>query len=365
VTNPFSKNSTRRILLLLLFLISAIISCEDKPVSIIVDDGWQVSRPEAQGLDSAVLAAMSGRISDGDYGEIHSLLIVRNGYLVYERYFNGYNSATLHPMYSVTKSITSILIGIAIDQHILAGTDEPLLPLFPEYFELQNLDSNKQTITVGDVLTMQTGFGWSESFSVSQMVRSSDWLKYMLDLPVVDVPGTRFNYNSGCSILLAGIIRNMSHLEASEFATRYLFRQLGITQKRWDNGPNGLTNTAGGLFLRPRDMAKIGLLYLHDGVWQGKRIVSSNWVDESTSWLTDASPGIGYGYQWWIMSLEATGERPQIGDDVIKFASGAADQCIFVIPTLDLVVTATANITEPPYDRPLAFLRQYIVSAVR
>ena len=365
MTNPSYKTSTRQILLLLLFLFATVVSCEDNSVSFIPNDGWQVSRPEAQGLDSAVLAALTGRINDGDYGEMHSLLIVRHGYLVYERYFNGYNSETLHPMYSVTKSVTSVLIGIAIDQRKLAGIDKPLLSLFPEYLELQNLDSNKQAITVEDVLSMRAGFQWSESYSVSQMVKSGDWLKYMLDLAVVDAPGTRFHYNSGCSVLLAGIIRNTSHLETSEFAYRYLFSQLGITRTRWDDGPGGLTNTAGGLFLRPRDMAKIGLLYLQQGEWQGKRIVSSSWVDESISWLTDASPGFGYGYQWWTMSLEATAEHPQIGEDEIKFASGAADQYIFVIPSLDLVVTATANNTAPPYDRPIVFLRQYIVQAVR
>jgi CubicO group peptidase (beta-lactamase class C family) len=365
MTNSFNKTSTRQILTLLLFLLIAVVSCEDNPVSVIPNDGWQVSRPEAQGLDSAVLATLTGRINDGDYGEIHSLLIVRHGYLVYERYFNGYNSETLHPLYSVTKSVTSILIGIIIDQRKLTGVDVPLLPLFPEYLELQNLDTNKQAISVEDVLTMRAGFQWSESFSVSQMARSSDWLKYMLDLPVTDVPGTRFHYNSGCSILLAGIIRNTSHLEANQFADRYLFGPLGITRTRWDSGPGGITNTAGGLFLRPRDMARIGLLYLQEGDWQGKKIVSSGWVDESTSWLVDASPGNGYGYQWWAMSLEGSVEPPETNEDEIWYASGAGDQFIFVIPYLDLVVTTTANNTEPPYDRPIAFLRQYIVEATR
>jgi CubicO group peptidase (beta-lactamase class C family) len=365
VNNSLDKTFVSGILLLLLFLITAVVSCEDNSVSVIPDDGWEVSRPEAQGLDSALLATLTGRINDGDYGEIHSLLIVRHGYLVYERYFNGYNSETLHPMYSVTKSVTSILIGVAIDQRKLTGIDKPLLSLFPDYLELQNLDSNKRAITVEDVLMMQAGFQWSESYSVSQMAKSGDWLKFMLDLPVVNVPGTQFHYNSGCSILLAGIIRNTSHLEASEFADRYLFGQLGITRKRWDDGPGGLTNTAGGLFLRPRDMARIGLLYLQEGVWKRKIVVSSSWVDESTSWLTDASTGVGYGYQWWTMSLEDTGEHPQAGEDEIKFASGAGDQYIFVIPSLDLVVTTTANNTEPPYDRPIAFLRQYIVPAIK
>ena len=146
MTNPSYKTSTRQILLLLLFLFATVVSCEDNSVSFIPNDGWQVSRPEAQGLDSAVLAALTGRINDGDYGEMHSLLIVRHGYLVYERYFNGYNSETLHPMYSVTKSVTSVLIGIAIDQRKLAGIDKPLLSLFPEYLELQNLDSNKSPL---------------------------------------------------------------------------------------------------------------------------------------------------------------------------------------------------------------------------
>jgi CubicO group peptidase (beta-lactamase class C family) len=162
--------------------------------------------------------------------------------------------------------------------------------------------------------------------------------------------------------LLAGIIRNTSHLEASEFADRYLFGQLGITRKRWDDGPGGLTNTAGGLFLRPRDMAKIGLLYLQEGDWQGKRIVSSSWVDESTSCLTDASQGIGYGYQWWTTPLENGSSSPD-ESEMIKYAVGAGDQFIFFVTAPDMVVVATAGNGEGPYDQPLAFLRQYIIPA--
>ncbi len=346
-----------------MILVLVAFACDDNSVSVVSGNDWQVSSPEAQGVDSALLATLTGRILDGDYGEIHSVLIVRHGYLIYERYFNGYNSEALHAMYSVTKSVTAILIGQAVDQRKLSGVDVPLLTLFPEYLELQNLDANKQAMTVEDVLTMRAGFQWSESFSVTQMVKSNDWLKYMLDLPVVNTPGTRFLYNSGCSILLAGIIRNTTHLEAGDFADRYLFPQLGISRKRWDTGADGLTNTAGGLFLRPRDMAKIGLLYLRRGDWQGTRVVSANWVDESVSWQTDASQSTGYGYQWWVMCVDGSAGPPETVENEIWFASGAGDQYIFMVPSLDLVVTTTANNTEPPYDTPITFLRQYILPA--
>jgi CubicO group peptidase (beta-lactamase class C family) len=341
-----------------------ILGCADSPTTSAPDDGWQVSRPAEQGLDSALLATLTGRINNGDYGEIHSLLIVRHDYLVYEKYFDGYSSEALHPMYSVTKSVTSALIGIALDQGKLDGVDELLLPLFPEYFEVQNLDSNKEAVTLEDVLTMRAGFQWSESYSVSQMARSTDWIKYMLDLPVLGVPGTTFQYNSGCTILLSGIIRNASHLQAAEFADRHLFGPLGITRKTWEAGPLNLTNTAGGLSLRPRDMAKIGLLYLHEGRWQGREIISRDWIEESTSWLLKPYRNTGYGYQWWSTPLESGSVSPE-DDDLIKYASGAGDQFIIFIPALDLVVTATAGNGDGPYDQPLVFLRQYIIPAVK
>lgn len=355
--------TSRLTTILTALFIFSLVACESNPVSSLPDDGWQVSRPEAQGVDSAKLAALTAKILNGDYGEIHSLLIVRHDCLIYERYFNGYSAEVLHPLYSVTKSVTSILVGIAIDRDLLEGVSGGLLSLFPEYYELQNLDSNKEAVTIEDVLTMRAGFQWYESSSTSEMAKSSDWIKYMLDLPVVDVPGTRFHYNSGCSILLSGIIRNTSHLQASAFADRYLFTPLGITRKSWEAGPLNLTNTAGGLSLRPRDMAKIGLLYLRGGYWNDKKVVSSDWVDESTAWIVDAYRNVGYGYQWWSVPLQDGPYDPD-ESDLIKYAAGAGDQFIFFIPALDLVVVATAGNGDGPYDQPLAFLRQYIIAAI-
>ena len=347
-------------------------SCEVESPSSITDD-WKISTSEAQGFDKSVLLELTNRIQAGTYGEIHSLLIVRHGYLVLEEYYRGYDRNRIHPVYSVTKSVTSALIGIAMDQGKLKGTDGKLLAFFPEYTSVANLDANKQAITLADVLTMRAGFDWNEQIApygdprnpTYQLAASSDWIKYMLDLPMSDRPGTRFRYNSGCSVLLGGILRNATGVQAHEFARNYLFQPLGIVNVQWETGAQGLTNTGWGLSMQPRDMAKIGFLYLKNGLWESKRIISEDWVKTSTENHVDLSDPFSYGYQWWLMPLEnVAGHSPQADD--IKIAWGWGDQFIFVIPSLDMVVVSTAgNFYGPLEDQAIDFLRDYIVRAVK
>jgi CubicO group peptidase (beta-lactamase class C family) len=221
-------------------------------------------------------------------------------------------------------------------------------------------------------LTMRTGFDWSEDpYQGSPLFQLNncqcDWLKFVLDWQMRETPGTRFEYNSGGVILLAGVIRNATEVPTDAFAQRYLFDPLGITQSRWFYGqPDNLPHTGGGLNLRPLDMAKIGYLMLRNGRWENQQIVSSDWVRESTSHVvpyarTFASRPVDYGYLWWLLSLDGRG-GDQGRDADIYTAAGAQGQWIFVIPKFDMVVVSTGN--TPYFDQAVDFLYSDILPAV-
>jgi CubicO group peptidase (beta-lactamase class C family) len=300
------------------------------------------------------------------------LLIVRHGFLVFERYFRGYDGSRPHPVYSVTKSVTSLLVGIASDRGELGPLHQSLLSFFPEYESIESLDSNKRAIRLEDILTMRAGFEWNEQTApygtpanpTYQLAGSNDWIKFMLDRPMSDPPGVRFRYNSGCSVLLSGVLRHRTGKHAEEYAVSHLFVPLGISRFSWERGPQGISNTGWGLSMRPRDVARIGLLCLRKGEWHGDRIVSQEWVKESTTNHVSRSDMFSYGYQWWMMPLEGVRGHVPRPDD-ITIAWGWGDQFIFVIPYLDMVVVSTAgNYTGPIQDKAIEFVRTSIVPAV-
>lgn len=359
-------------LLVLLFSLS----CSDFGTDGYIED-WSLSTPEAQNLIADSLTNLTARIEAGVYGEIRSLLVVRHGYLVFERYFSGTTRETVQPVYSVTKSLASILIGIAMDRGELGSVDQQLLSFFPEYSSIANLDSTKRNIRLTDVLTMRAGFDWNERIvpysdprnPSYQMASSSDWIKFMLDLPMSDPPGSRFRYNSGCSVLLSGVVRNKTGRSAQEYAVAHLFGPLGITRFQWEhgwkNGVRNLTNTGWGLSLRPRDMAKIGQLCLQNGMWDGVQVVSDEWLQESTSNHVSLSNSFSYGYQWWLLPVDNVPGHTAHAND-IRFAWGWGDQFIFVIPCLDMVVVSTGeNFSGPLQDQAIGFLRATIIHAIR
>jgi len=353
----------------LLMCWSVLVSCNDIATGPEVGE-WAISTPEAQHLDESLLTDLSNRIDSGTYGDIHSLLIVRNGYLVFEKYYRGYGRDDKHPVYSVTKSVSSALVGIALDQKKIADLGKELLSFFPEYPAVANLDSNKQKISLADVLTMRAGFLWDESSapygdpgnSTFQLASSSNWIKYMLDLPMSGPPGSRFRYNSGCSILLSGILRNTTGMNADAFCRENLFSLLGIADYQWETGPQGITNTGWGLSLRPRDMLKFGAVFLNRGMWEGRSVVPGSWVDQSTSPAVTLSGGYSYGYQWWLLPLGNVVIHTPLAND-IKFAWGYGGQFIFVIPSLNMVVVSTAGNYTGDDSQAIRFLQDYIARA--
>jgi CubicO group peptidase (beta-lactamase class C family) len=297
------------------------------------------------------LAEMLAAIQE-EHLNLHSLLVIRNGYLVSETYFGNYQQDTRDEIYSVTKSFVATLIGIAIDKGYIVGVEQRIVDLFPER-TFANLDEGKESITLADVLTMRSGLDWQESdAAIGELYRSPDWVQFMLDKPMVLPPGSQFNYCTGCSHLLSAILQETTGMNTRDFAQEYLFKPLGISNVAWDTDGAGIPIGGWGLQLTPREMAKLGYLYLQDGEWDGEQIVSAQWVEGATERHTQTDSDLGYGYQWWTYpSLEAFA------------ALGLYGQTVFVIPGSDLVIVTTAKMDN--HDEIFGLIEEYIVPAVR
>jgi CubicO group peptidase (beta-lactamase class C family) len=350
--------------ILLLFVILFVSCSDENPVT---PGGSAVSTGNI--LDSVIVNNLITKIEAGDYGEIHSLLIYKDETLVVEKYFRGYNREQLHICYSVTKSFASALIGIAIDREFISGTNANLLNCFSEYNNIQNPGVLKNSITLHHVLSMSSGFEWDEwtlSYSdpdndIRRMMSSSDWIKFVLDLPVIHKPGTYFTYNSGCSTLLGGIILKATGDNARTFGFNNLLNKLEIESYNWEQGPNNITNTFGGLSLKPIDLLKFGRLYLHKGNWNGVQVISENWVNNSTAAKIDINASYEYAYQWWrYKDASSTGQALHVND--VFYADGWGGQFIWVVPHLKMVAVSTGGNFESG-NEPLYFFRDYILPA--
>jgi len=280
-------------------------------------------------MDSELLAEMMDYLREQSAFDIHSLLIIRNGYMVTDAYFYPFaQSRSLHDLASATKSFTSSLIGIAINKGYIESVEQHVLDFFPER-SVANIDASKEAMTLEDPLTMRPGFECSHSppdITTSEMMDTPDWVKFVLDSSMATEPGSRWVYCSPASHLLSAIIQEASGMNAFEFAQQHLFEPLGISDAIWASDPQGYTRGWSDLILTPHDMAKLGYLYLNEGEWDGQQLLSADWVAAATSPL--GSPK--YGYQWW---LHPSG----------YYADGAGGQRIFVFPDLDMVVVTTGN----------------------
>ena len=320
-----------------------------------VDVPLTKATPESQNLSSARLNEAVQKIANGDYGDINSLLVIRDQYLVLEKYFSPeyHGREYIQTIRSATKSITSVLIGIAIEQGKIVGVQTKLLDYYPEYKSPGNKDSAKRKITLEQVLTMTSGIQWAEipysnpDNDVYKMHRSPDWIKYVLERPMDLSPGN-FVYNSGGAVLLSGILKYSTGESAEEFAIDHLFQPLGIKKWTWSLGMNGITNTGWGLSMRRLDMARMGILLLKGGRWHEKQLVPREWIQISTRShvttriLDKDLTKFEYGYQWWrFTDHDTTVSNLAIND--VYFAWGYGGQFIFVIPHLDMVVVSTGD----------------------
>jgi CubicO group peptidase (beta-lactamase class C family) len=324
-----------------------------------LDDGWATAAPESAGMDGERLCGIAARLQLIG-AEVHSVVVVRHGKLVFEQYFPGYDepwggqagprefSATsLHDMRSASKSVISLLVGIAIDRKLIASADEPVVKFFPEYAAVKQ--AGWDSITLRHLLTMSSGIKWDETLpwgdpknDEPHLGYDKDPLRYVLSKPIAAAPDALWTYNGGGTDLLGNILERVSGKPLAQFAREVLFNPLGITDFEWKNYPkNDKIAAAAGLRLRPRDAAKLGQLVLGRGAWNGKQIVSADWIDRSMTPRFQAAGYFGgmmfYGYQWWMgRSLADAKEVKWVG------AFGWGGQRIFIVPERDLVMVTTA-----------------------
>ncbi len=328
-------------------------------------ESWQYSTPEIQNMNSTMLETVDELMENYSCG-VRSFLVVRNDYIVHETYYSPYYTENhTQYLYSSTKGIVSLLVGLAIFQGYIDNVSQKVVDFFPDR-TIENLDSLKEEITLEHLLTMTSGLEWDEANYTTfndmfEMRETDDWIQYILDRPMVAEPGSIFNYNSGCSHLLAGIINATTGMTPLEFAEEHLFSPLGIERYGWLGDSQGLSYGGSDLVLTPRGMAKIGMLYLKGGIWDGQRIVSTEWIDQSVTPHThdDNRTQYGwqreyYGYQWWVHSSSG-----------FYATQGREGQHIYVIPEHDIIIAFTGHVTDTEY--PFSFddmVRDYVLAAV-
>ncbi|MCW8960095.1 MAG: beta-lactamase family protein [Ignavibacteriaceae bacterium] len=346
-------------------------------------DGWSTASLSSVGMNPDRLVTLVNKIKTNSYTEVHSVVIIKNDKLVFEEYFPGhdfgytgqnYHGAyidfdrdTRHNTHSATKSFTSALAGIAIDKGFIQSVDDKIFDYFQDYSNLS--DQQKEKITIKHLLTMSSGLEWNEwDVSVSQgnhdivrMNSSSDPVYYVLNKPVVTEPGTAYYYNGGTVDLLGQLIRRASSLNVKSFSRTNLFEPLGITNYNWQTlYPSGITCCHGDIYITPRDMAKFGYLFLKKGMWNGTRVISEEWVNNS--FQNHITPPVnwayGYGYLWWLRRYSAGGRLYYSFN-----AEGWGGQQIIIIPTENMVVVFTgANyVNNPPNDE---IMTSYILPAL-
>lgn len=383
--------------ILFFLFIFCIISCKQGAVKSYsyqqpeqISDGLNIGQLSDVDMDSKILSQVMDSILQGRYKNIHSILIYKDNKLVFEEYFKGHkfrydttahlgelvkwDKTMLHRMMSVTKSITSICIGIAIDKGYIKNVNESIFNYLPEYQQFKT--DGRDKITIEHLLTMTSGLKgleWAMPYSnpendIMKVYFSEDPISTILDVKLIFEPGFMFAYFGGSNFLLSKIIENTTKMNLEEFSKKYLFEPLGIEESYWFKLNKGIVDGAGGLMITSRDMVKIGATFLNKGRWNGNRIVSAEWVAKSTtsypgnSWLNnwDDNWGMkGYAYSWWTHTFSHKGKRIDM-----YYAAGWGGQYIMVIPALNSVVVFTGGNYATP--RPcFDILKKYILASYK
>lgn len=339
------------------------------------DKNWAKETPAKTGMDEKILTDFADDIGQGKYDLIDSFDVFRCGEQIFHRtyshdyaaiygkeaqakgplnarltgpynYFDPawhpyYHGTALHSMQSVSKTVTSVIIGSAITRgDFKASLETPVLHYF-DVSKVKNVDDRKKRMTLQNVLTMSTGLEWNEEnvayddprSDSSLMEATDDWVQYVIDKPMAEEPGKHFNYSSGATELLAYIFKKETGQDIEEYGKKYLFQPLAIDYY-WKRTYLGVVDTEGGLYLRGEDLAKIGYLYLHGGMWNGKRIVSEDWVKQSVTPRLDAEEGMKYGYKWWLYPRKEPGQY-------VWMCLGFGGQRLMVFPEEQLIVVFT------------------------
>jgi CubicO group peptidase (beta-lactamase class C family) len=340
-------------------------------------DGWTAADARTVGLSVDQLLATQNAIAAGEFVKITSVLIARHNKLVYEAYFNGADEATLLDTRSATKSITGMLVGIAVGKGLLPGVDAPVLKFFPDKKPVQNPDPRKDKITIEDLLTMSSLLecdDWNDYSrgNEERMYVMEDWIKFTLDLPIKgfapgkakpqEAPyGRSFSYCTAGVTTLGGVLERATNEPVTEFAKKNLFGPLGITEASWKFSSLGLALTGGGLGLRARDLLKLAQLYANGGTWNGTRVVPDGWVQASIKPHARIDDKTEYGYLFWLKTFSSKGR----GHAAI-YMSGNGGNKVAIVPDLDLVVvlSATNYNAKGMHDQTDRILSEYVLAAV-
>lgn len=309
--------------------------------------------PGQQEMNSKTLEEMD-TYANKNFSQIHSILIIRHGNLVFERYYNGYDESKRQHICSVSKTFTEALIGIGIEKGYIKNINAKLVDYYPEYVT-EKSDPRIKDITIEHLLTMTSGLSWVDWVDGPKAEESPDTIKYIMERPFTHDPGQIFNYNTWSSYLLSAIITKSTGMKAADFADMYLFAPLGITDWEWWGDDK---NTAGGfgLNLRPQDMAKMGQLYLSHGVWNGQQLVPAEWIKVSTTKHNNGGDphGENYGYHCWVTTVDGHSAY---------FAGGYGGQFIYVVPDLELVIVITSGWDRHHEEHRLNIVNKFIIPA--
>ena len=313
-----------------------------------LNDGLKVASVESVAIEKKDIEIFQKGIFNSDFGYLRAIAMIKNGHLIYEGYFHGARREDRYTIYSVSKTFTSALIGIAIDKGLIKSVNQTILPFFPEYENLIH-DPLKENIQIHHLLSLSSGFDWDEStYSYEdrrnihvQMEMTNDWIKFILQRPMKNKPGDRWLYNTGNVQLLSAIAKKATELYLHEFAETYLFGPLKIDDYYWNTDPSGYTcagGSDGGLRLKTRDVAKLGCLYANKGLWNGKRILSEAWIEKSTRGYITTRGDRQYGYLWHV-GIDKTYEQHY----KFFYHTGSGGHLLMVYPELNLVLVINSG----------------------
>lgn len=292
--------------------------------------GWSVSTPGDVGIDREALEVGAAELARSP--GLLSLLVVRRGALVFERYYHGSDASHSNNIHSASKSILSSLLGIALADGAIASLDAPLADYLPEYIAA---GSGKAAITLRHVATMSSGLEWTEDDTESSVIESSDdWVGAILAQPLTGTPGVDFNYSSGMSHVLSAVLTRATGKSTCTYAHEKLLGPLGISAEHWGRDPSGIFSGGYNLYMTPRELARFGLLFLRDGEWEGNQLVPRSWVQDSIQPQLPAEDGYDYGYYWWLLAGSPAN---------VAIAWGFGGQFVYLVPALDLMVVMTAD----------------------
>ncbi|MFC1725484.1 serine hydrolase domain-containing protein [candidate division KSB1 bacterium] len=348
-----------------LLVVAIIVSCSKQPTETVdysysipekTDDGWEVASLNDAEINIEQIEIVTDKIQKNIFKDIHSLLIVKNSAIVHEEYFNGYTRAHLQDIFSITKSVSSSLIGIAIDKGFITGVDDPVVSYLPQYLN-DVTDEKMNEVTLKHILTLSSGMDWDEKTYVyedprnseNQMIQNYDWMKFVLSRSIINAPGTVWEYNTGSVHLLSAVIKNAAGLFADQFIEEYLFGPLGITDYDWNKDNMGYQCTGatlGGLRMKIRDLAKFALMILKNGKWNSEQIISESWVEESsTQHIVIPENTNNMGYLWWLGEINVNSERI---DYIASYGYG--EQTMYIVPKLDMIVIITCSAAKKDAD---------------